>query len=206
LHKKKNHLNAFLKEYEGRYEYRRLTCENRGEIWSFLDKWREEKGEVVEDHLDYEVEGIHAILNHCCQLHVRMSGVYIDGKLQAFTIGSYNPFEKMAVIHIEKANAQAKKNMSRVNLKGTSIPHGVVGVFGRGSVLMMPAETGTGVIAGGPVRAVIEAAGVKDIRTKSHGTNNPINCVKAAVAGLVALKSPEEVAAARGKSVEEILG
>ena len=107
---------------------------------------------------------------------------------------------------IEKATAQAKKNLTKVNLKGTSIPHGVVGVFGRGSVLMMPAEAGTGVIAGGPVRAVMEAAGVKDIRTKSHGTNNPINCVKAAVAGLVALKAPEEVAAARGKSVEEILG
>ena len=108
LHKKKNHLNAFLKEYEGRYEYRRLACENREEVWKFLDKWREEKGEIVEDHLDYEVEGIHAILNHCCQLHVRMSGVYIDGNLQAFTIGSYNPFEKMAVIHIEKANAQIR--------------------------------------------------------------------------------------------------
>ena len=108
LHKKKNHLNGFLKEYEGRYEYRRLSCEDRGEIWSFLDKWREEKGEVVESHLDYEVEGIHAILNHCCQLQVRMSGVYIDGKLQAFTIGSYNPFEKMAVIHIEKANAEVR--------------------------------------------------------------------------------------------------
>ena len=107
---------------------------------------------------------------------------------------------------IEKANAQAKKNMRKVSLKGTSIPHTVTGVFGRGSVLMMPASEGTGVIAGGPVRAVMEAAGVKDIRTKSHGTNNPINCVKAAVAGLVALKSPEEVAAARGKSVEEILG
>ncbi len=104
LHKKKNHLNAFLKEYEGRYEYRRLSCANRGEVWNFLDDWRAGKGEIVEDHLDYEVEGIHAILNHCCQLHVRMSGVYIDGKLQAFTIGSYNPFEKMAVIHIEKAN------------------------------------------------------------------------------------------------------
>lgn len=107
---------------------------------------------------------------------------------------------------IEKATAQAKKNLTKVNLKGTSIPHGVIGVYGRGSVLMMPAAEGTGVIAGGPVRAVMEAAGVKDIRTKSHGTNNPINCVKAAVAGLQALKAPEEVAAARGKTVEEILG
>ena len=107
---------------------------------------------------------------------------------------------------IEKANAQAKKNMRKVALQGTSIPHGVLGVFGRGSVLMMPAAEGTGVIAGGPVRAVMEAAGVKDVRTKSHGTSNPINCVKAAVCGLYDLKSPEEIAAARGKSVEEILG
>ncbi len=107
---------------------------------------------------------------------------------------------------IEKATAQAKKNLIKVNMKETSIPHTVIGVFGRGSVLMMPASQGTGVIAGGPVRAVMEAAGVKDIRTKSHGTNNPINCVKAAVAGLASLKAPEDVAAARGKSVEEILG
>lgn len=105
---------------------------------------------------------------------------------------------------IEKANAQAKKNMRKVALQGTSIPHTVLGVFGRGSVLMMPAEEGTGVIAGGPVRAVMEAAGVKDVRTKSHGTSNPINCVKAAVCGLFDLKSPEEIAAARGKSVEEL--
>ena len=107
---------------------------------------------------------------------------------------------------IEKATSQAKKNLHKVNLQGTSIPHGVVGVFGRGSVLMMPASEGTGVIAGGPVRAVMEAAGVKDIRTKSHGTNNPINCVKASIEGLIYLKSPEEIAAARGKTVEEILG
>ena len=107
---------------------------------------------------------------------------------------------------IEKATAQAKKAMRKVSLKGTSIPHTVTGVFGRGSVLMMPASEGTGVIAGGPVRAVMEAAGVKDVRTKSHGTSNPINCVKAAVCGLYDLKSPEEIAAARGKTVEEILG
>jgi small subunit ribosomal protein S5 len=106
---------------------------------------------------------------------------------------------------IEKANAQAKKNLKKVCLKGTSIPHTVLGVFGRGSVLMMPASEGTGVIAGGPVRAVMEAAGVKDVRTKSHGTSNPINCVKAAIAGLYELMSPEEVAQARGKSVEELV-
>ena len=105
---------------------------------------------------------------------------------------------------IEKASAQAKKNMKKVSLKGTSIPHTVLGVFGRGSVLMMPASEGTGVIAGGPVRAVMEAAGVKDVRTKSHGTSNPINCVKAAIQVLIDLKSPEEIAEARGIAVEDL--
>ena len=105
---------------------------------------------------------------------------------------------------IEKATAQAKKSMRKVSLKGTSIPHTVTGIFGRGSVLMMPASEGTGVIAGGPVRAVMEAAGVKDVRTKAHGTSNPINCVKAAVYGLYELMSPEDVAQARGISVEEL--
>lgn len=108
LHKKKNHLNGFLKEYEGRYEYRRLCCSDRDEVWKFLDRWRESKGEDVEKHLDYEVAGIHEILKNCSQLHVRMAGVFIDGKLEAFTIGSYNELEKMAVIHIEKANAEIR--------------------------------------------------------------------------------------------------
>ncbi len=107
---------------------------------------------------------------------------------------------------IEKATSQAKKNMIDVPIVGTSIPHETLGVFGRGSVLMMPASEGTGVIAGGPVRAVMEACGIKDIRTKSHGTNNPINCVKAVIAGLETLKTAEQVAALRGKSVEEVLG
>ena len=96
--------------------------------------------------------------------------------------------------------------MFKVNVKETSIPHTVTGIFGRGKVLMMPAAQGTGVIAGGPVRAVMEAAGIKDIRTKSHGTNNPINCVKAAIEGLRELKTAEQIAAARGKTAEEILG
>lgn len=107
---------------------------------------------------------------------------------------------------IEKATAQAKRSLIKCNLKDTSIPHTVKGVYGRGAVLMMPATQGTGVIAGGPVRAVMEAAGIKDIRTKSHGTNNPINCVKAAIEGLKELKTAEQIAAARGKTAEEILG
>ena len=105
---------------------------------------------------------------------------------------------------IDKATAQAKKAMVKVALVGSTIPHETVGKFGRGSIVMLPAEEGTGVIAGGPVRAVMEAAGVKNIRTKSHGTSNPINMVKAAIAGLYGLKSIEEVARLRGKTVEEI--
>ncbi|MBR2615041.1 MAG: 30S ribosomal protein S5 [Clostridia bacterium] len=107
---------------------------------------------------------------------------------------------------IEKATNRAKKDMELCSLVGTTIPHQVVGKFGRGSVLMMPAEEGTGVIAGGPVRAVMEAVGIKNIRTKSHGTNNPINCVKAAIQGLRELRTVEEIAKLRGKTVEEING
>lgn len=106
---------------------------------------------------------------------------------------------------IEKASAQARKNMVSVALVGTTIPHSVIGKFGRGSVILLPAEEGTGLIAGGPVRAVMEACGIKNIRTKSHGTNNPINMVKAVVEGLKELRTAEQVAALRGKTVEEIL-
>lgn len=107
---------------------------------------------------------------------------------------------------IEKATVQAKKNMAPVAMVGSTIPHETHGKFGRGDILMMPAEEGTGVIAGGPVRAVMEACGIKNIRTKSHGTNNPINMVKAAIAGLQSLRTVEQVAALRGKTVEEIQG
>lgn len=107
---------------------------------------------------------------------------------------------------IEKATQRAKKNMTKCALVGTTIPHEVIGKFGRGTVLMKPAEEGTGVIAGGPVRAVMEAVGITNIRTKSHGTNNPINCVKAVIAGLQELRTAEQVARLRGKTVEEIIG
>ena len=96
--------------------------------------------------------------------------------------------------------------MRKVSLVNTTIPHTVIGKFGRGSVLMMPAEEGTGVIAGGPVRAVMEAVGIKNIRTKSHGSNNPINMVKAAVEGLKTLRTAEEVAVVRGIAVEQVNG
>ena len=107
---------------------------------------------------------------------------------------------------IRKGLEAAKKNMRTVNLKGTTIPHEVVGAYGAGRVLMRPAPTGTGLIAGGPVRAVLEAAGIKDIRTKSLRSNNPINVVSATFEGLCSLTTAEEVAANRGKTVQEILG
>ena len=107
---------------------------------------------------------------------------------------------------IEKANLRAKKAMVKVALVDTTIPHEVIGTFGRGKVLLMPAQPGTGVIAGGPVRNVLEAVGIKDIRTKSYGSNNPINMVKATIEGLASLRSAEEVAKMRGKTVEELLG
>lgn len=106
---------------------------------------------------------------------------------------------------IRKGIEDAKKNLIKVSLKGTSIPHEVIGEFGAGRVLMKPAAAGTGVIAGGPVRAVIEAVGIRDIRTKALRSNNPCNVVRATLAGLASLRSAEEIAAVRGKSVKEIL-
>lgn len=107
---------------------------------------------------------------------------------------------------IRKGIDDAKKNLHKIALKGTTIPHEITGKFGAGAVLMRPAPEGTGVIAGGPVRAVIEMAGIKNIRTKSLRSNNPCNVVNATIAGLASLKSADEVAAIRGKSVEQILG
>jgi len=107
---------------------------------------------------------------------------------------------------IRKGLEAAKKNMITVNLSGSTIPHETIGVAGAGRVLMKPAAPGTGVIAGGAVRAVVEAAGIKDIRTKCLRSNNANNVVAAAFEGLRSMRSPEEVARIRGKSVEEIVG
>ena len=106
---------------------------------------------------------------------------------------------------IRKGIEDAKKNLIKVALKGTTIPHEAIGEYGAGRVLLKPAAPGTGVIAGGAVRAVVEAIGVTDIRTKVLRTNNPCNVVRATLAGLASLRTAEEVAAIRGKSVKDIL-
>ena len=107
---------------------------------------------------------------------------------------------------ILKGIADAKKNMVKITLDGTTIPHDVIGIYGAGKVMLKPAPEGTGIIAGGAVRAVVEAAGIKDIRTKCLRSNNPNNVVGAAIEGLKSMRSAEQVAKIRGKSVDEIIG
>ena len=106
---------------------------------------------------------------------------------------------------IRKGIEDAKKNLVKIALRGTTIPHEVIGAYGAGRVLLKPAAPGTGVIAGGAVRAVVETAGIKDIRTKALRSNNPCNVVRATFQGLMSLRTAQEVAAVRGKSVKEIL-
>lgn len=107
---------------------------------------------------------------------------------------------------IRKGIEDAKKNLIEVEREFTSVPHQVEGIFGTGRVLIMPAKEGTGIIAGGPARAVLELAGIKDVRAKSMGSNNPRNMVRATLNGLGSLRTAEQIAKLRGKSVEELRG
>lgn len=136
---------------------------------------------------------------------MRFSAVIVSGNKDTNEVGFGMGKAVEVPSAIEKATAASRRAMFKVSLAGTTIPYAVVGVYGRGRVILMPAEVGTGVIAGGAVRAVLEAAGIKDIRTKSIGTNNAVNSAKATIAGLQLLRTPEEVAALRGKQVKDIL-
>lgn len=107
-HKKKNHINAFLREYDGRFEYRILSCRDEEEILEFLNRWRQGKEDDSGHHLEMEYEGIAGVLDECRYLQVKMAGISVDGRLEAFTIGSYNRELEMAIIHIEKANPEIR--------------------------------------------------------------------------------------------------
>ena len=113
--KKKNHINAFLREYEGRFEYRPLGCGDKPLIWQFLDRWEQNKGDDVGHHLIAEVRGLHDVLNNCVALDARMGGIFVDGQLEAFSVGSYNRPMKMAIIHIEKANPEIRGMYPLIN-------------------------------------------------------------------------------------------
>lgn len=137
--------------------------------------------------------------------HFRFSALVVVGDENGH-VGAGNGKSMEIPDAIRKGVDDAKKNLIEVPLINTTIPHEVVGVYGAGKVLLKPAGPGTGVIAGGPVRAVLELSGIRDIYTKSIGTNNPTNMVNATLAGLASLKNAQMVAALRGKSVEEITG
>lgn len=134
---------------------------------------------------------------------MRFSALVVVGDRKG-TVGIGTGRAKEVPSAIDKATIQAKNNLKKINVINGTIPHDIVGKYGTSKVLMLPAKQGSGVIAGGSARAVLELAGIKDIVTKIHGSTNKINCVKATIRGLLSLRTKEGVALARGKSVEEI--
>ncbi|MGN0748071.1 MAG: 30S ribosomal protein S5 [Christensenellales bacterium] len=134
---------------------------------------------------------------------MRFSALVVIGDHKG-TVGIGTGRAKEVPAAIDKATLQAKQNLKKINIVNGTIPHDVVGKYGTSKVLMLPAKQGSGVIAGGSARAVLELAGIKDIVTKIHGSTNKINCVRATLKGLQSLRTREEVALARGKSVDEI--
>ncbi len=134
---------------------------------------------------------------------MRFSALVVIGDHKG-TVGIGTGRAKEVPAAIDKATLQAKQNLKKINIVNGTIPHDVVGKYGTSKVLMLPAKQGSGVIAGGSARAVLELAGIKDIVTKIHGSTNKINCVRATLKGLQSLRTKEEVALARGKSVGEI--
>ena len=134
---------------------------------------------------------------------MRFSALVVIGDHKG-TVGIGTGRAKEVPAAIDKATLQAKQNLKKINIVNGTIPHDVVGKYGTSKVLMLPAKQGSGVIAGGSARAVLELAGIKDIVTKSHGSNNKINGVRATIEGLKLLRTREEIAVLRGKSVEEI--
>ena len=134
---------------------------------------------------------------------MRFSALVVIGDHKG-TVGIGTGRAKEVPAAIDKATLQAKQNLKKINIVNGTIPHDVVGKYGTSKVLMLPAKQGSGVIAGGSARAVLELAGIKDIVTKIHGSTNKINCVRATLKGLQSLRTREEVALARGKSVYEI--
>ena len=143
-------------------------------------------------------------------LDLKEKVVFINRVAKVVKGGRRFSFSALVVVGDENGHVggveDAKKNLITVPLRGTTIPHQILGVFGAGKVFMKPASEGTGVIAGGPVRAVLELSGIHDILTKSLGSNNPNNMVRATLTGLQQLKRAEQVAALRGKTVQQILG
>ena len=134
---------------------------------------------------------------------MRFSAVVVVGDKKG-SIGIGMGKAKEVPLAIEKATANGRKNMKKVNVVNGTIPHEIVASFGASKIILLPAKEGTGVIAGGSARSVIELAGIRNIVTKNHGSSNKTNCVKATLKGLLSLRTKEEIAALRGKSVEEI--